>query len=176
MASENELVLETTERDYVLSRVLDAPREKVFRAWTAPDLLAKWWGPHDFTVPVCKIDLRPGGTFRVVMHSSEGKDYPLTGVYQEVIAPEMIVYTENWEEHPAEWQELLKKNLAPGGNLSSNEALVTVTFEDQEGKTKLTVRMRFESPVVRDAFVKMGMEGGWNQSFDRLASLLAAMP
>jgi uncharacterized protein YndB with AHSA1/START domain len=176
MSTENNLVIETTERDFVMSRVFDAPREKVFRAWTAPDLLAKWWGPHGFTNPVCKINLKPGGAYRIVMRSPDGSEYPLTGVYEEIVAPELLVFTDNWEEHPAEWTEMLKRNLRKGETVSAKEALNTVTFEDENGKTKLTLRTRFESAAVRDAMVKMGMPDGWNQSLDRLATLLASMP
>jgi uncharacterized protein YndB with AHSA1/START domain len=158
------------DREFLLSRLFDAPRELVFEAWTDPKQMARWWGPKGFTNPVCEMDVRPGGPYRIVMRSPEGAEYPLKGIFHEIVKPVKIVFTDNWEEHPADWHELLLKY---GADRPAREALNTVTFEDRDGKTLLTIRTLFESVAVRDAMVKMGMNEGWSQSLDRLEELLA---
>lgn len=156
-------------REFVITRTIDAPRELVFRAWIDPARLATWWGPEGFTNPVCEADARPGGVYRIVMRGPDGLEYPLTGVYREVREPERLVMTDAWDEHPAEWQELLNANLPRGGAGPSKEALNTVTFEGHGAKTLLTIRTLFDTRAMRDAMVKMGMTEGWNQSLRRLA-------
>ena len=159
-----------SEQTFAISRLINAPRALVFKAWTDPKHLAQWWGPDKFTVPVCEMDVRPGGSYRIVMRSPEGEEYPLKGVYRDIIQPERLMLTENWEEHPAKWQDLLLKY---GAGKASNEALDLVTFEDRSGKTLLTIKTLFDSVTVRDAMVKMGMTEGWAQSLDRLEKYLA---
>jgi len=164
---------EVAERTFVISRIFDAPREMVFKAWTDPQHMARWWGPHGFTNPVCEMDVRPGGAYRIVMRSPEGVDYPLKGVYSEVVPPERLVMTDDCSEHPAEWHDLVNPNRKGQTTL---EALSTVTFEDVGGgKAKLTVQTLFESVAFRDALLRMGMSEGWSQSLERLASHLAEM-
>ncbi len=97
-------------KSVTIARTFPARRARVFKAWTDPGELVQWWGPHGFTNALTKMDVRPGGAFRLVMRSPEGVDYPLKGVYREVKEPELLSYVENWEEHPAEWQALLPKN------------------------------------------------------------------
>ena len=160
----------TDERDFVITRVLDAPRALVFRAWTDPAQLARWWGPSGFTTPVSEVDLRPGGAWRIVMRSPDGVDYPLRGVYREIVEPERLVYTVNLQEHPTEWREQIERDA--GGEVT-HESVDTVTFEVQDGRTLVTVRSRFTSRAVRDAMVKMGMHEGWSETLDRLAELVA---
>ncbi len=172
MISKTESKKETGEGEYVVTRVLNAPRKLVWKAFNEPRRMAQWWGPHGFTNPVCEMDVRPGGAYRIVMHSPDGVDYPMKGAYREVVEPERLTMTGDTSEHPAEWHDLLKKNLKGGGKPAS-EFLWTATFAEQGGKTKLTIRMLFESVMVRDAFLKMGMNEGWSQSLERLESLLA---
>src|ERR1700730_7092158 len=93
MAPKVEPARESAERELKITRVFDAPREMVFKAWTDPKLLAQWWGPKGFTNPVCELDVRPGGAIRVHMRGPDGTVYPMTGVYQEVVEPERIVFT-----------------------------------------------------------------------------------
>ncbi len=81
------------ERDFVITRVFDAPPELVFKAWTDPKHMARWWGPRIMTTPVCEMDVRPGGAYRIVMHAPDGSDYPITGVYREVTPPRRLVMT-----------------------------------------------------------------------------------
>ncbi len=158
-----------TEPVFVISRTFDAPRELVFSAWTDPAQLMHWWGPEGFNVPLCEIDARPGGAFRIVMNAPDGNDYPLKGFYREVVEPERLVYSENWEEHPKEWHELLRKF---GADKTDLGALDVVTFDEREGKTLLTIRTLFPFAEVRDAMLKIGVNESWSQSLDRLADSL----
>jgi uncharacterized protein YndB with AHSA1/START domain len=163
----------TDERDVVITRILSAPREQVFRAWTDAKLLQQWWGPKDFTNPVCDLDVRPGGKYRVVMRSPEGVEYPVKGVYNEVVAPQRLVVTDNWEEHPEEWKQTLRE--AQGDDIGIEEALSIVAFDDVGGdRTRLTIRQRFSSPAVRNAMLQQGMNEGWTQSLERLERLLSS--
>jgi uncharacterized protein YndB with AHSA1/START domain len=158
--------------DYVVSRDFDAPREAVFRAWTDPGQLARWFGPKTITCPVCELDLRPGGRLRIVMRSPEGVDYPLSGVIREFVANERLVTTIDTSEHSPEWHAALNA-VRPGGGRCADELLWIVTFEARGGKTRLTVRTRFQATADRDAHVKLGMGEGWPQSLDRLGELVA---
>jgi uncharacterized protein len=161
------------DREFVISRVFDSPRETVFQAWTDAGRLAGWWGPKGFTNPVCEIDPRPGGAYRIVMRSPEGVDYPVKGVYREVVRPERLVMTDDCSEHPKEWLDQVNPDRPEGEGPPALEALSTVTFSDEGGRTRLTISTLFASVAIRDSMVKMGMEEGWSQSLDRLADLLA---
>lgn len=155
MDARSNAVTESTERELVITRVFDAPRRLVFKAWTEPEHLMRWWGPKGFTLPSCKMDLRPGGTYRFHMRSPEGDDHWSQGVYREVVEPERLVLTGAWT--------------AADGKPISSETLLTVTFEEHEGKTKLTLhQVGFESVKKRDSH-----QGGWSSSLERLAEYLA---
>ncbi|HTI67318.1 MAG TPA: SRPBCC domain-containing protein [Caulobacteraceae bacterium] len=139
-------------------RVLDAPRDVVFRAWTAPAQMAAWWGPKGFSAPVCEMDARPGGRIFILMRGPDGEDHPMAGRFEEVAPPDRLVFT-GWPED------------GQGNRYAENH--VTVTFEDEPGgKTRMTV----VSHAV--AFVPMGgalgkeMDRGWNESYLRLDALL----
>jgi uncharacterized protein YndB with AHSA1/START domain len=161
-----------SERTVVITRTLDAPRDLVWKAWTEPKHMARWWGPKTFTNPVCDMDVRPGGAWCIVMRSPDGVDYPLKGIYREVTAPGRLVMNMDLSEHPDAWHDLVDPNRDKSKGRPSLDPLCAVTFEEAGGKTKLTIRMSFESVVLREAMVKMGMEQGWNQSLNRLAELL----
>jgi uncharacterized protein YndB with AHSA1/START domain len=141
-------------RELVITRLFDAPRELVFEAWTDPKHLAQWWGPRDFPAALVKLDVRPGGAWRHCLRSTEtGNDLWHRGVFREIVAPERLVFTFAWEEEG-------ERGL---------ETLVTVTFADERGKTRMTLRQTpFQSDAERD-----GHQGGWNSTFDRLAEHLA---
>jgi uncharacterized protein YndB with AHSA1/START domain len=144
----------------VITRIFDAPRDLVFKMFTDPIHLARFWGPAGFTSTVREMDLRPGGAFRLDMRGPDGAIYPCEGLYREVIAPERIVYSGGPDcGHPC------------GGGLPPR-ALVTMTFAQHDGKTTLTIDTRFEAAADRDAAVKMGFNTGWASSLDRLADLL----
>jgi len=147
------------ERELVMTRSFDAPRQLVFDAHTKPDLVRRWLlGPPGWSMPVCEIDLRVGGKYRYVwQHDRDGTKMGMGGVYSEVVAPERIVNTEKFDEA---WY--------PG------EALGTLVLVEQGGKTTLTYTMRYESRAARDAVIKSNMESGVAASYDRLAELLAS--
>jgi uncharacterized protein YndB with AHSA1/START domain len=145
-------------QELVLTRVFDAPRELVFKAWTDPQRVAQWWGPRCFTNPVCELDVRPGGAIRIHMRGPDGTVYPMTGVYQEVVEPERIVFTSAALD-------------AEGNPLF--EVLTTVTFVEQDGKTKQTLHARVIKRTAEAAPYLKGMEAGWTQSLERLAESLA---
>ena len=145
--------------ELVLTRVFDARREMVFKAWTDTKIVAKWWGPHRFTNPGCELDARPGGTIRIHMRGPDGTVYPMTGVYQEVFAPERIVFT--------------SAALDAAGN-PMFEMLTTVTFAEEGGKTKQILRTRVIKSTAEAPRYLAGMEAGGRQSLERLTAYLAA--
>ncbi len=145
-------------KELTLTRVFDAPRERVWKAWTDPKLLAQWWGPNGFTSPVCEVDPRPGG--KILIHMSGfGMLAPMTGVFKEVVEPERLVFTQKafFEVPPV--TPLI-------------EAITTVTFEDVGGKTRLTVQNAVLRAAPEAAQALAGMEPGWTQSLDKLADFL----
>lgn len=146
------------EREIVITRAFDAPRALVFKAWTDPQHLARWWGPKDFTNPVCELDPRPGGAIRIDMTGPDGVVYPNTGVVHEIDEPERLVFTLRAFEDAAGHAGL--------------EVLNTVTFEEHADTTQLTLRATIvrAAPDVDEALTEM--EAGWNQSLDRLAKSL----
>jgi len=140
------------------TRVLAAPRELVWRAWTDPKHLAQWFGPRGFTSSVPELDARVGGALRIVMHGCDGNDYPMKGVFREVVPPSRLVFS----------------NIAidnDGNHLLEGET--TVTLEDEGGKTKLTLHTYAKGLVPAAPQMLAGMEAGWSQSLDKLAELLA---
>ncbi len=162
----------TTEKDFVITRTIDAPRKAVFKAWTDPAQLKQWWAPKIFTNPVCEIDLAEGGAYRIVMRSPEGIEYPIEGVYREIVEPELLVFTMNTKDHPYEWHEMVnKKRPNRKGNLE--ELLTRVRFEDDGNKTKLTVEIYFISVEDCKALIQLGMNEGWAESLDKLEGFVA---
>ena len=148
-----------TEREIVLTRVLDAPRSLVFDALTKPELLKRWFfGPDGWSLAVCDIDLKVGGAWRFVWrHESKGTDMGARGVYREIVPSERLVHTESFDDP---WY--------PG------EAMVTTILVEQGGKTTLTLTVLYESREARDAVINSNMEHGVGESYDRLAELLAS--
>jgi len=141
-----------SDRELVFTRLFDAPRELLFEVWTEPKHLAQWWGPRGFTTTSIEMDARPGGAWRLVMHGPDGLDYKNKIVYLEVVKPKRLVYKHAGEEkdEPVKFQ-------------------VTVTFEEVGDKTRLTMRMVFETAAERDFVVeKYGAEQGAVETFDRL--------
>src|ERR1700733_4011477 len=159
------------DKELVLTRIFNAPRERVFKAFTDPKQLAKWWGPRGFTTPICEMDLRPDGFRRIVMRSPDGVDYPLTGTFREIVENERIVLTDSVAEHNPEWHATVNKN-RPNDKGGLPDLLWTLTFEDLNGQTKITILYHFETAEDRDALVKCGMIEGWTQSLEKLEELL----
>lgn len=144
-------------REVVLTRVFDAPRALVFKAWTDPKHMAQWWGPRGFTNPVCEIDARPNGAIRIDMTGPDGVVYPMTGNFREVVAPERLVFMAVARDKDG--TALL-------------ESLTMVTFEERGGKTKLTVKASAVGLVPFAPQMLAGMQEGWSQSLDRLGELV----
>lgn len=166
------------ENDFLITRIIDAPRKRIFQAWTDPMQLARWWGPKEVT-NACKMDVRLGGSYRIVMRTSDGVEYPVKGVYREIADSERLIMTMDCSEHPEAWHDLVDPDRRKGEEVASNpagEMLTTVTFEDLDGKTKLMIRTRFESAAIRDAMLKMGMTEGWTESLERLQEHLREHP
>ena len=152
-------------KELVITRIFDAPRELVWKAWTEPERFMRWWGPKDFTSPACKIDLRLGGKYLNCMRGPDGQDYWSTGVYREIVEPERIVYTDSFADEHGNVVPASHYGLSAGFPL---ELQVTVTFEDYGGKTKMTLKH-----VGIPAGEMSDMTGaGWNESFDKLAESL----
>ncbi len=145
------------EGSVVITRVFDAPRELVWRAWTEPSMWAQWFGPGHFTASVPELDLRVGGALRIVMHGSDGNDYPMQGVFREIVKPERLVFG----------------NIAidnDGNHLLEGET--AVTFSEERGKTTLTLKSHMDGLVPIAPQMLAGMEAGWTQSIDKLERLL----
>lgn len=146
------------EKDLVLTRDFDAPRELVWKVWTEPEHLAQWWGPKYFTNPRCEVDLRPGGTMRIDMADPDGNVYPMKAVFHEIVEPERLVFTSRAIEDD-EGNPLL-------------ETLNTVTFAEHEGKTRITMEANVLVATPEAADALEGMEEGWIQTLDKLAEYL----
>ena len=146
-----------TERELVMTRVFNAPRQLVFDALTKPELLRRWYGPVGWSMVVCEIDLRVDGAWRFVSRRPDGKQIGQRGVYREIVAPERLVNTESWED----WN--------PG------ELLVTTILVEHAGTTTLTMTSLFPSQEVRDMLIKSGMTSGAAETYDKLAACLASM-
>ncbi|MBZ0288942.1 MAG: SRPBCC domain-containing protein, partial [Anaerolineae bacterium] len=124
-------------REVVVTRIFDAPREKVWKAWTNPEHYKRWWGPEGFTCPACTIDLRVGGKYLYCMRSSEGQDIWGTGVYREIVPMERLVLTDSFAN---EHGNVVSPTHYGMGEDFPMEMLITVTFEDFEGKTRMTLK------------------------------------
>ncbi|HTW58154.1 MAG TPA: SRPBCC family protein [Terriglobales bacterium] len=150
--------MQSSEWDLVITRVFDAPRELVWKAWTDPKHLAQWWGPKGFTNPRCEWNAHPNGTIRIDMRAPDGVVYPMSGVFQEIVEPERLVF--------------VSSALDENGN-SMFDVLATATFTERRGKTSLTLQLRVLTTTARAPQHLKGMEAGWAQSLDRLADRLA---
>ena len=146
-----------TDREIVITRVFDAPRRLVFEAWTNPEHVPHWMlGPEGWTMPVCEIDLRPGGAWHFVWRRSDGTEMEMRGLYKEIVPPERLVSTESWGD---EWPETLN----------------TLILSEADGKTTITQRVRYASKEARDAALKTGMVEGMSQGFERLDEYLGTL-
>jgi uncharacterized protein YndB with AHSA1/START domain len=152
---------ETSDRELVLTRLIDAPREKLYRAWTDATLLKQWFAPLPWTTPHAELDVRPGGTSNIVMRSPEGSDMPCPGVFLEVVPNQRLVFT---DAYTSAWQ--------PSGKPFMT---VILTFEDEGGKTRYTARVRHWTVADREAHEKMGFHQGWGQCADQLTALAAKL-
>ena len=148
-----------SDREIAMTRVFDAPRRLVYDAYTKPELLKRWLGVHNgWVFAVCEIDLKVGGTYRYVWRNPKGVEMGMGGVYQELVPFERIVATEHFDQS---WYE--------------GDAVGTVTFDERDGKTTLTITVRYQSKDVRDAVLASPMEQGVAEGFNKLAELLPTL-
>ena len=147
-----------TDREIRVEREFDAPRDRVFAAYTDPELIPQWWGPRDTTTVVDRMDVRPGGGWRFLARDADGTETAFRGTYREVAAPERIVQTFEWEGMP--------------GHVS----VETATFEDLGDRTRVITTSLFHTAEERDGMLGSGMEGGMNETYARLDELLARVP
>jgi uncharacterized protein YndB with AHSA1/START domain len=149
---------QASELGLVITRIFEAPRELVFKAWTEPERVSQWWGPRGFTSAVHELDVRPGGRITMQMRGPDGGVYPLNGIFQEIVPPERLVFATSTFEDESGNPQL--------------EVLNIVTFTDLGGKTRLTLQARVVKSTPEVAGLLAGMEEGWVQAFDRLAETL----
>jgi uncharacterized protein YndB with AHSA1/START domain len=146
-----------SDREVVMTREVEAPRELVFDAWTKPEHVQQWMlGPSGWTMPVCEIDLRPGGEWHFVWARADGTEMDMRGEYREVTPPVRLVSTESWG---GDWPETIN----------------TVTLSEEDGKTTITQTVLYPSQEARDAALETGMKDGVSLSFDRLAEYVRTM-
>ncbi|MEK1851033.1 MAG: SRPBCC family protein [Phyllobacterium sp.] len=150
-----------SDRDLVLTRMINAPREKVFKAWTDAELLKQWFAPLPYTTPHAELDVRVGGANLIVMRGPDGNEFPNRGVYLEIIENEKIVVTDAFTKA---WEPSEKPFMT-----------VILTFEDVGGKTKYTALARHWSVADREAHEKMGFHEGWGICADQLEALASKL-
>ena len=155
MMSTTATISTPAEREIRVERFFDAPRDRVFAAYTDPERIPEWWGPHDTTTIVEQMDVRPGGLWRFITRDGDGRETAFRGVYREVTPPERIVQSWEWEGMP--------------GHVS----IETAEFEDLGDKTRMIGTTLFHTTEERDGMLNSGMEKGMNETFDRLDALLA---
>jgi uncharacterized protein YndB with AHSA1/START domain len=163
VARASSTIAQPDDRTIVITRTFDSPRRLVFKAWTDPRHLAQWWGPPGFSAPLCEMDLRVGGMFRIHLRAPDGVTHPCRGVFREVTEPERIVYAGEAEEG----------SVGCGAGLPPR-AIVTVTFAEHDGKTTVTIHTRLQSAADLEAAVQTGFNAGLAASFERLAEHLLA--
>lgn len=154
------------EQTLVIVRTFEAPRGLVFKAWTEPERVMRWWGPKGFTSPFCTIDLRPGGAYRNCMRSPQGRDFWSQGVYHEIVEPKRIVCSDCFGDENGNVVSPEDYGMSADWPV---EARIELTFDDYEGKTRLTLE---HSPIKPGPERDM-CEQGWNECLDKLADYLA---
>ena len=155
----NPAAVPTNDRDLVLTRLIDAPREKLFRAWTESALLKQWFAPAPYTTPVAELDVRPGGANLIVMRDPQGNDMPNRGIYLEVVKNSRLVFTDAYTQ---DWEPAEKPFMT-----------VVLTFDDEGGKTRYTARVKHWTVADRETHEKMGFHEGWGLCADQLEALVA---
>ncbi|HEV8535414.1 MAG TPA: SRPBCC family protein [Candidatus Limnocylindria bacterium] len=156
-ASSTTKVTLSSDREILITREFDAPREVVFKAMTDPDLIPRWWGPRKYKIVVDKMDVRPGGAWRFVLTGPDGTEQGFRGEYREIVPNERIVQTFEWEP------------------MAGHISVETATFTEHEGRTLLTNRTSFSSKEDRDGMIQSGMESGLRETHERFDELLAAL-
>lgn len=150
-----------SDRELVIVRIIDAPHDKVFRAWTDPDIMKQWFTPRPWTTSHVETDVRPGGASLVVMKDPEGNEYPNRGVYLEVVENERLVFTDAFVDA---WEPSAKPFM-----------VASLTFEDEGGKTRYTARVLHWTVDDRNRHAEMGFEEGWGKCADQLEEVAASI-
>jgi uncharacterized protein YndB with AHSA1/START domain len=155
--------------DLTLERTIDAPRALVWRVWTDPEHVRKWFAPAPWTIADCEMDLRPGGVFRFVLRSSEGQDFPELGCFLEVV-----------EQRKIAWTNVLRPGFRParlgeGEGCADLPFTAILTLEDRAGKTHYFVRVLHQDEAGRNRHEEMGFHQGWNQCLDQLIDLVTRL-
>jgi uncharacterized protein YndB with AHSA1/START domain len=145
-----------SDREIEMTRLFDAPRELVFEAFTNPEHVPHWFGPRGWSVPVCEIDLRPGGAWRYVLRGPNDEEMGMSGVYQEIAPPERVITTESFDDYPG-------------------ESLNTLALTEKGGKTRYTVTVLYPNKETRDAVLATGMSEGAAETLERLAEHLETL-
>lgn len=154
-----------TNKELTMTREFDAPKDVVYNAWLDPQLVKKWWGPEGVFIPVCELDARPGGKIHIVMEAGEemgdhkGMQWPMTGEFKELEKPSKIVFT---------------ANAIQNGKVIL-EHVTTVTFEEENGKTKMAVHVLVIKALPGSEFAIKGMEQGWNSQLDKLVKFVSTL-
>jgi uncharacterized protein YndB with AHSA1/START domain len=151
----------SSNRELSLTRLINAPREKVYRAWTEPELMKQWFTPRPWTTPVVETDVRPGGSNYILMRGPDGNEFPNRGVYLEVVPNEKLVFTDAYTKA---WVPSEKPFMT-----------VVLTFEDVGGKTRYTARVHHWTAADRESHEKMGFHAGWGKATDQLEALVATI-
>ncbi len=160
MANKTNITAEPGKQEMIITREFDAPRALVFKAVTDPKLVSEWWGPRYLTTKVDKMDVRPGGEWRFIQRNAEGMEFAFHGVYHEVLAPERLIDTFEFEGLPE----------------TGHVALETMTLEELPGgRTRLTAQSVFQSVADRDGALQSGMQEGVNDTYNRLEELVKKM-
>jgi uncharacterized protein YndB with AHSA1/START domain len=149
----------TENRELSLTRLIDAPRAKVYRAWTDPELLKQWFAPRPWTTPRVELDVRPGGANVIVMRGPDGQEFPNRGIYLEVVKNERLVFTDAYGDG---WEPSQKPFMT-----------VILTFEESQGKTRYTALVRHWTVADRETHEKIGFHAGWGKCADQLEALVA---
>jgi len=146
------------DREFVITRVYDVPARFLFEAWSKPEHVKKWFGPVGWPITLCEIDFRRGGRFRFAMTGASGKqNTPFGGEYLEIVPDRKIVFDNAFEDNPAK------------------KMVMTITFEERDGRTTLTWHTLFLSPAMKDEYVGMGIEAGANSGLDQLGDVVVGL-
>lgn len=146
-----------SDRELVFTRVFNAPRQRVFDAWTKPEHLVHWYGCHSSSLVACDVDLRVGGAYRFVARMTDGSEHPISGVYRDIAPPERLVFTQRFNDDPG------------------HEALVALQLDERNGKTTLTMTALYRNAEDRKAMLDIGVERGTAEMLERLTMHLETM-
>ena len=162
----------TRPEEIIITRIIDAPRDRVFKAWTTPAYVEDWWGPHGFTAPNITIDLRTGGKYLFCMRGPDGKDYWSGGTYHDIVKNERITCTDYFSDENGNKIDPTVHGASPN---FPKESTVTITFKEEMGKTTLAIMYAPKLDAEREAMIKMQLVEGWKTSLDKLVAFVKKM-